>query len=461
MLLFIGILMIRCGRQTENIQSDNGVFLEYKEIQNETSKISVPILYKIQNLENMINSKIRGTIYNDNSFKNNGNDKLKLKIEKNGTIKIDALGNVLSYSVPLKVRIEKKLIGTKKVFGKNIFQKGNVVEFALVLFFDSNVDINNDWKLLTKTQYKGLKWETEPTATVLKINIAGLVEKELDKKMGDLTNKIDKSLHDNLDIKKQIEKVWKDIQKPFLINKKAEKIWLQFSPYSIQSTVINTKGKNIFIQIQLETFAQTLIGASPPYSINDSIPSLLKLANSPDQFDLNIVCKLPYTSINNILKKFVAGKEINVEGINLKINSAHIQGNSSNLLFKLEISGDVKGSVTFKGKPRFNTESKSIEIDKFDFDLESEEWLLTAANQVLHDEIKNQIKQKLSIPLEEYMQKIPLLINSGIEKGKLKEKINIYVDSLQLDLKKTEITQKDFQFLINGKGRVLLELEKL
>lgn len=433
----------------------------YKEITPQPSIIDLPILYKIQNLEDMINKKIPKTVYNDNSFNNNGNDKLKLKIKKNGRINLNMKKDLLSYSIPLKVKLEKKIIGTKKLFGTNLFKRGNIVEFSLILFFDSRVDIDSDWKLLTQTRYRGLKWQDEPTATIFKINIAGLVESALNKKMDDLEKKIDSSIHDNLNIKKQISKVWNDIQKPILINKEGEKVWLQFSPYAIKSSSISTKSRNLYLQIQLESFAKTLIGSSPKYEVNDSIPNLVKSENRTHQFDLNIVCKLPFDAINALLKSEVKGKEIEVEGQMLKIKSAIIGGTSNELLFNIDIGGDVEGNITFTGKPVFSKETNTIQIDKFDFDIESEEWLLTAVDQVLHDEIKYQITQKLSIPLEEQLKSIPTLISNGIEKGKLKEKINLYVDSLQIDLKETVITNQDFQFLVNGKGKILLVLENL
>ncbi len=456
------VLLTACTTSSKKSESEYEKPLSIpKDLSAAVSEVDIPILYQIDRMEELINQKIKKTIYNDNSFRNNDNDKLKLKIEKDGRIQIDAKGNVISCSLPLRVEVEKKTIGKKKLLGKELFKRGNRVEFALIVFFDSQVAIDSAWKLVTQTTYRGLRWKDKPEATFLKIDISGLVEKELENKVGDLVSKIDETVHERLDVKSKIAKVWADLQKPILINKVGEKLWLQFLPSAVAAAPLNTKGENLYIQLKVQTHVQTLSGNSPNYEVDSTLPPLRLLAPHPDAFDLHILCKLSYSSINRILQEVLVEKELTIEGQTLKIVGAEARGEDNQLFFDIDVQGFLTGKITLQGTPKFNAGDNTMEIEQFDFGVSTEEWLVNIADQVLHEEIKGQIKQKLKIPLDAHVSRIPQLISDGIEKGKLKEKLNISVENMEVALTDIMITEQNFQFLVNGKGQMMLVLEKL
>lgn len=450
------VLLAACTQNKERVIERAA----YSTIDNLPSEVNLPMVYKVGNLEKIINKKIKKTLHFDDSFEDNGNDRLKLKVWRNGKIRLKAAGNMLSYSVPLRVEVEKKLISTKKIFGKELFKGGHKTTFSLKLLLSSHLEIDTDWKLMVKTAYDGLVWKKRPKVTVFKIDVSDLVEQVLQKKIGGILGKVDESLRKNLKVRNVVNKIWTDLQKPILINKLGERLWLQFSPFKIAASTMETKGNNLFLRLQIGAYAQTLLGKSPDYAVNHQLPNLEKKQHTSDSFDLNIACKLPFDLVNTMLDSFVVGREIPIKGQKIRIEGATMSGGSTDLYFDVTISGDVNGHVTFKGKPVFDSLQKALRVEGFDFEVKSADWVVSIADEILHDKIKTEIESKMVLPLEGYIRQIPQLISRGIAKGKLRKKLQLEVKNLQMDLKKTHITHRDLQFVIGGKGNTVLKLKE-
>ena len=103
---------------------------------------------------------------------------------------------------------------------------------------------------------------------------------------------------------------------------------------------------------------------------------------------------------------------------------------------------------------------KKVIIENFEFDVNSEQSLLNAADWFAHDEIINRLKPYLSIPLDKLFDAIPAMINKGVEKGQLGKKIDIHFDTFQLNIYQHLITSSGIQIIASVKGRADVELQK-
>ncbi|MDP4207020.1 MAG: DUF4403 family protein, partial [Bacteroidota bacterium] len=64
-------------------------------IQSRPSSISIPMEIDIQEIESMINNRLKGEIYTDNSFENNNTDNLMLRVWKMDNFSITVENNEL------------------------------------------------------------------------------------------------------------------------------------------------------------------------------------------------------------------------------------------------------------------------------------------------------------------------------------------------------------------------------
>lgn len=68
------------------------------------SHITLPLSIPIEDINSLVNYTVSGVIYEDNSYTDNDNDQFKVKVIKDGDIKITALkDNRLLINVPLKI----------------------------------------------------------------------------------------------------------------------------------------------------------------------------------------------------------------------------------------------------------------------------------------------------------------------------------------------------------------------
>ena len=65
------------------------------------STLNLPISLEVEDLQDAINNQFKGILYNDNSFENNNDDNLILKVTKIADFKLSAKGDKIMIVAPL------------------------------------------------------------------------------------------------------------------------------------------------------------------------------------------------------------------------------------------------------------------------------------------------------------------------------------------------------------------------
>lgn len=437
----------------------SGNFEEAPEVP--VSYLSTPVLYKIAELEAMINQKLDGTVYEDNSFTNNNNDNIKLKIRKVRPITIDMVGKDLYYRVPLGIDFEGK--ASKKILGMKLSKK-QAVDFSCILRFRSSVSLSKDWRIVTETESLGIEWIEKPNIKVgpLKINLARLVEKELGKRKSELEKKIDEAAYKHLNLKKEIEKVWTSLQKPILLDKKTGKLWLAAYPQSLEaSDVMGVKGYfRVFVRIN--TKLETVLSEKPEVKANTSLPDMTYNPNLSNDFKLFATGKVYYEAVNELLKEKLKGKVINLDGgFKVKLKNAEVRGSGKDLILKLKVGGSAKGTVYFRGTPAYDKENNRLFMENFRFDVETEEILVSAADWLLNETLREEIQSKLELPLGEHLEKLPELILKGINGSNISDKVQLDLINFDLQPQNIRVAEEALEVLVAAEGNVGLQLKNL
>ena len=424
------------------------------------STIGAPIVFELKDIEEKANSALKTVIYEDKSFEDKNEDNLKLKVSKADRITMHMTGNVLYYTVPIRLHAEIQI--DKKKLGFKIL-KPQTVDLAVRMKFRSTVSIGSDWRLKTQTESLGYEWIEKPQAHLgkIKINISSTVEKILKKKMSMIEDKIDKIAHDAIKIDQIVKKIWISLQKSILINKKESKIWLRPIPKKIEAGQIYSDGEWVRIQLKLTTSAETLVGEEPKYETNSQLPPFRQIANPPDSCEVRLVSEIAYAEINQILGQKLKGKEIDIEGNKLIFKDLELFGNGKNLIGKIKIGGTISGTIYVKGQPFYDTLSQSLKVLNFDFDIRTEETLLGTADWLLHETAKEKIQEKLAFPLGATLDKVPDIIRKAIANSKVSEKIDLDLEKMQILPQKITVRPDHLQVLVHAKAKVGITLKKL
>jgi hypothetical protein len=145
----------------------------------------------------------------------------------------------------------------------------------------------------------------------------------------------------------------------------------------------------------------------------------------------------------------------------MTIEKATLFGEQGNLGLKIDFSGEITGDVKLKTTIHHDSIDNSLLLKEFDFLVESEDMLVQAADWILHDKAKEELSKYLRIPLQPHIDKLPELINRGVEHGKTGKRIDLVLKNMKLHPQKILVTPNNIQLLAHAKGNGMIVLDKL
>ncbi|WP_027001940.1 DUF4403 family protein [Hugenholtzia roseola] len=462
-ILFVLLFLLNACSEGERKSYADSDFIADAPFALPTSTLTTPILIEVADIEKRLNQEIKGDIINDDSFEKDG---VKLRVSKIEPIKIHLKKNVLFYTVPLKVWVEKQV--KKNIFKKEIKAEKDL-SFSLRLQFKSEVEIDSDWKLQTKTKQIGLEWIEKPSLKIgfIKIGLAATIEKALNKKKEDLENKIDQVAQRLNVLEKVVGNIWKKLQDPILLDKKTNKVWLVNQPTKIEASKIGSiqskEGNCLEIFVKIHTNIKTIISEKPAVSYVP-LPALRlnkKLQN--EGFALHVEGIVFYQTVNQILSEKVQDTVLKFPDYDyaVKIKKAAVSGQGKFLVFELGAEGDVNGNVFFRGRPLLDTATVQIKVQDFDFDVQTEETILQTAQWLMKESAKERVQEMLVFSLQSYTEKLPLLIKEGLSKGKISEQVEIDIQTFELYPQEMRLTTDALNLYAISKGKIAIKILKL
>ena len=234
------------------------------------SKINVPLIIKISELEKTLNKELSGVLYEDKSYSNNNNDNIKVAVSKSGQIKINAQGNAITYEIPLRFDVK----GRQPVLFTELTAK---TKFEVSLKFQTKLDVDQQWNLVTETKALNYKLLNEPKLDfgVTSIPLKGIVSVLLDNFLDDAAPILDSKIKENFDTKKYINDLWLDIQEPILLDE-GYNSWMKITPkYFVYSPIKGNKS-HISLNVGINAYIEVITGKRPDFTINNELPDLIK-----------------------------------------------------------------------------------------------------------------------------------------------------------------------------------------
>lgn len=436
---------------------------EYLEIQQDTSYLSTPLVIPTRLIEEKLNRAIGEDIVDDDDFENinkkGKRDKLKLKVSRLGDIQVQWKDNVATYQAPILVLAQRQIVSKRMLsMSKSIALK---TEFSLRLVLETTVDIGEDWKLQPKTKFVSFKWLSEVKTLGGLIDVKKMVERRLHSQMPQILVNIDSTIRAKVHLDRAITRVWQNIQKPMIINRKEQVVWLKINPIRFELGTITTDSGNLLIQGRLSATTETLVGDSPAYTVDSILPPLVKRRELPDTAFVYMLSEISYKDINAVVSRKLAGQVFKLSGHRIKIKGVEIWGCGANLVLHLSVLGSVHGDIYLQGMPRYERDSQRIVIQNFDFEVRTQETLLASADWLLHGTFKEEIKDALRLPLAEKIDSIPEIIMRGIERGRVGKKMDFMIEQWDFRPRKIWVRPFDIAALVTVNAQVRVELQQI
>jgi hypothetical protein len=404
------------------------------------SLIAAPVAVEVEDLEKMINAKLKTNLYKDDSYEGDG---VKLQVSRFADIQIKLVGDVLHYVIPLKVIVSAKKAGI--TFGGK-----DGIETRANINMQSKIKLTPHWHIKSDTKFKGIDWVTKPSTKIIgiKVNLDKVVERFLEKKATEIEDKIDEVVYKKIDLRNSLKKTWLELQKPILINKKFKKVWLRAVPEKIFASQPYGKDGMLRISLKIQALVESVVGENPKVSVIENLPNLVIQNKIDEGFELHLQSKIFFDEVNAALSENLKDIKVPLEEYNVVIKSMELLGRGKKLVVKAEIDGDSKGTLT-------------LSVQDFNFDVKTEEILMESAAWLVNNSFKDFILEKLTFKLNPHFEKIPDLVLQAMSKSKVAKKVELDFKSFVIRPEHIHVEREGIVVKVSSFGKINVEILKL
>ena len=415
------------------------------------------VTFELADIEKKINEKLGIILVDEDQLEGTRAEKFHLRVERVGPIRLQYIRRQVVFSAPLRIWVGNPLAMRKKR------AKPRRPLGELYVRFRSPVEVTSSWRLSTDAKFVNYRWVTKPKVRVLGINIAvqKTVDKVLEKQRDTIEKVINQSIGNEVRLERELGNIWRDLQKPILLNKKVDSVWLVPRPQSIAAAPLSGNTSSITVPLRIGFATALRFGPKPVVKRSNRLPKLRRVTALPPDTDLHVLSNIAYADLNTFLANKLLKRDIKLVGGAVEITDASVYGGQQAVIVKTEIRGAVKGTLYFRGRPYFDTLTNTLQVRNVDFDVHTEEVLLGTADWLLHDSLRDTLTSVLKIPLESRINKIPGKIEQAIARGKAGQKVNLDLSDFHFLPQQIAVRPEGLQVLITIRSKVKVKVKKL
>ena len=410
------------------------------------SSITMPVKIPLSEISAMVNSSVKDLIYEDDSYEDHNNDQFKVKVWKTKPIRIvGGTHDNLLIAISLKIWAEKG-IGTLGVYS---YQN---TTFETVMFFNTQLTINNNWTISTKTTSNGFQWVTKPVLDYgrVKIPITSLVENSLKEQQTEFCATIDEEMKGQLNFQQLAITAWNLFSEPFEVSDDY-KTWLKITPLSVNLTPLKFYGNQLDTSIGLDVYSETFTGLKPENSpIVGAIGNFNFVPKLQNYFSLNTTANIPYEEATKIAEQTFLNKKYDFrEGKSeITIIGIKVYGQDNRLMIEAETSGTINGTSFISGIPVYDEVKHKIVLSDTKFKLKTHNILQKTLTLLFQNKITKMIEDEYGIPTSD----LELSSKSSIEAAFNKE----YYKGLKINGQVYKLKPEQILLTPNGITAVIL-----
>lgn len=373
---------------TEKPEPEDAAPLVYD---NTPSFLNVSVSIKLKDIENQINSILKGLIYEDKSIED---DDIEIKVWKQAPITIQndnaSTGEKIKTILPLKAIIKYR-IGTKTM-GVNLY-KTNEFNLNGVVTLTSNLGLSN-WKLKSKTQITDLQWKESPSMVVYGQNVpvTYLVNPAIKIFRTNIEKSIDAAIETSMDFKPNVLAAIEKLTVPFKMNDNYES-WLRIVPIEIYSTDAKLEKDKVVLEMGMKCTMETFIGQQPESKFSAKNIVLKPVAKMPNHVTSNIIAVSTYQDASKIMTKNFAGQEFGSGSKKVTVKKVAIWHKNEEMVIALDLQGSINGTIYLEGIPQYDSAKKEVYFDKLDYVLDTKSRLIKTANWLAKGLILKKIQE--------------------------------------------------------------------
>ena len=269
---------------------------------------------------------------------------------------------------------------------------------------------------------------------------------------------VDKRVGASLNLRKRVEAGWARMSEPTELR---PNVWLALNPEGIGVVPVSVAEGELRTGIQLRLRPVVSAGRKPSSS-SKPLP-LADVAAPADTFKLQIPVDMKEAFVQARLDKALdldqGGMTISMSSYTVKVTSADIYGEGSQVAIKLTFSGDLTGTAYLKGTPSYDADTRVLSFPDLDYTLDTSEALLKTANWFAHGQVRDRLRQRFTIDMAQPIENMKQGLETTLNQRRGNVQLHGKVDNLSL-VGVYRLPNGDvFTAFLVAKGKVWAEVE--
>ncbi len=415
------------------------------------SYLTIPVEITYADIEKQVNSYVKGLLYEDDSYENNGGDGLICRVKKQGNIRIEGLANRIRVTIPLDIWGKYRTLGVTTEF-----------EGILSATYISTLTLEDDWKLKTLTKSAGHEWIKSPTIDMylFKLPVTAIANAAIKGQQNYITGEIDRVIREQVDLKEYAGQLLSALYEPVLVSE-TYRSWFRMEPLEILTTQIHSEGQKMRVRLGLKAYTETLVGQKPEKADTSVRLPMKVVEDMPDEFNVGLVTLVKYPDASQLLKEqFVQNPYTYTDG-RRSVTLTHIDlwGQNEKVVIEVGLTGSLHGMIYLTGTPYYEEKSRTIRMKDMDFHLDTRNKLLKSADWLLHGKFARMMQQYMYFEIGKQLDEAKKECQRYLSHYEISKGVFLEGELLNLEASKVYMVQDAFVAVVNAKGKIAVKVE--
>ncbi|MFZ9044524.1 MAG: DUF4403 family protein [Cyclobacteriaceae bacterium] len=418
------------------------------------SSVSTTLDLPVAALSAGLNASLPRKLAEETIKLNRKGERLHLSIEKNRDLKLAYRSGQVYVAVPVKVTA----VVEKKVLGMMVSNKEQPLKFSGTVNFSGPFELDENWQPVFDFKWRSLDWERAPIFDILgfRLDLTGTIDKKVKEFGPELNEKINQSISNSVDLRSDIQKAWKKVQDPIKLSVEGDNFYYRMNMSTVKASLSKKKEDTLSLDLQAGFSAEVSQTLSDKTYLN--LPARVEIQKKSKPLDLYIDTRLRFEFLNKKARDYT-GQSFEIEDREVIIRSAEIYPRAGYVHCEVMFTGDSDGKILLYGIPAVD-EDKVFTVDKFGYELTTDDELLQLTDAALHSGFERMIRKVLTVPLLDQLPRIESESMKGIENSNIGDKLDLNLRINDLDLHSLGITEQELQIIWRFEGASQIRLEK-
>lgn len=383
-----------------------------------SSRFSVPLKYDFGSVLGVVERSVPVTIGSMDSVHAVPNDSRRhfAFVATRGAFGAFADGDVLHLVSTVEYTIRgyyKPVIGPTLSAGCG----GGAEKPRLVIDLATPLTVSKDWRLVSHVDIARVEPATAERRDHCDVSIlhrdvtervVAAAREGLTRRLGEIDQRID-----GVDLRGHAEEWWHLLAKPIHLS---NDVWLVLGPERLRMGHVEGHGSMLTIPVSLDAHPQIITSAGQPSTSVSALPVLGhdSIANG---FHIILDGVVDYAMASDAVTKALAGRPVTTAGRTIRLGSVTVQpAAGGKLALGVSFVGDAKGTLRLIGTPSYDASKREVMMPDVDFDLTTDNQLLTAYAWLRSDVLRATLRQHAQWSVAPAIDRARDLLRQGLNR---------------------------------------------